>query len=61
MDRTFCPSACFRVHLMVVDLDRTHQLRQAGSIPSVNGPDFGFWHIPSHRGHSNIATVSSLV
>lgn len=32
MDQTFCLSACFKVHLMVVDLDRTDQLRQAGSI-----------------------------
>lgn len=28
MDQTFCPRACFKVHLMVGDLDRTHQLRQ---------------------------------
>lgn len=61
MDQTFCPSACFKVHLMVVDLDRTHQLRQAGSIPSVNGPDFEFWHILSHRGHLKIVTFSSVV
>lgn len=40
MDQTFCLSACFNVHLMVVDLDRTDQPRQAGPIPSVNGPDF---------------------
>lgn len=44
MDQTFCLSACFKVHLMVVDLDRTDQPRQAGPIPSVNGPDF-IWKI----------------
>jgi len=41
MDQTFCRMwgcACFEVHLMVVDLDRTDQPRQAGPIPSVNGP-----------------------
>lgn len=32
MDQTFCLSACFKVHLMVVDLDRTDQLRQADCI-----------------------------
>lgn len=42
MDQTFCltGSACFEVHLTVVDLDRTDQPRQAGPKPSVNGPDF---------------------
>lgn len=39
MDQTFCLGSCFKVHLMVVDLDRTDQPRQAGSIPAVNGPD----------------------
>lgn len=40
MDQTFCRRACFKVHLMVVDLDRTDQPRKAGSESSVNGPDF---------------------
>lgn len=46
MDRAFCPRAPFRVHLMLVDLDRTHQLRWAGSGPRVNGPDFQGWQKP---------------
>lgn len=60
MDQAFCPSAPLKVHLMVVDLDRTHQLRWAGSVPRVNGPDFQSWHIRSHPGHAQIGTFPSF-
>lgn len=60
MDQTFCPRACFKVHLMVGDLDRTHQLRQAGSVPSVNGLGFESWHFLSHWGNSKIVTFTSF-
>lgn len=56
VDRAFCPSARLKVHRMLVDLDRTHQLGWAGSPPRANGPDLGFWHVRSHPGQATTRT-----